>query len=144
MLTRLRATQGRIFHCWSSLAETVIHSELGASAALFVAGHNIDCLMLRYQGVNWRSKEALDCNAGLNPIQNNFNDGINVDPLEVMFIKVSPHCTDPAAGSVLGQPGCWRSQSQQKRLWHSGQVQHACCKLDACQPCCEVRRVECA
>lgn len=42
------------------------------------------------QGVNWRSKDALDCNGGLNPIQNNFNDGINVDALETLFVKVWP------------------------------------------------------
>ena len=42
------------------------------------------------QGVNWRSKEALDCNSGLNPIQYHFNDGINVGPLEAMFTKVQP------------------------------------------------------
>lgn len=41
------------------------------------------------QGVNWRSKEALDCNGGLNPLQQNFNDGINIGPLEAMFTKVN-------------------------------------------------------
>ena len=40
-----------------------------------------------WQGVNWRSKEALDCNGGLDPLQQNFNDGINVGPLEAMFTK---------------------------------------------------------
>ena len=31
------------------MAETVIHSELGASIAIKKAGYNLDTLMLRYQ-----------------------------------------------------------------------------------------------
>ena len=30
----------------------------------------------------------MDCNGGLNPLQQDFNDGINVGPLEAMFTKV--------------------------------------------------------
>ena len=37
--------------------------------------------------------DALDCNAGLNPIPQGFNDGINLDPLEVMFVKVRLHAS---------------------------------------------------
>jgi hypothetical protein len=42
------------------------------------------------QGVDWRDPAVQDhaCNGELNPLQPGFNDGINVDPLEVMFIKV--------------------------------------------------------
>ena len=54
------------------------------------------CLQLPYvspwlavQGLDWYALKALACNNGQNPIQNSFYDGINVDPLEVMFIKVS-------------------------------------------------------
>lgn len=42
------------------------------------------------QGVDWRDPAVQDhaCNGELNPLQPGFNDGINVEPLEVMFIKV--------------------------------------------------------
>jgi hypothetical protein len=42
------------------------------------------------QGVNWRDPALADeaCNGELNPLQPGFNDGVNVEPLEVMFIKV--------------------------------------------------------
>ena len=46
-------------------------------------------IVIIFQGVNWRSMDALDCNAGLNPVPEGFNDGINLDPLEVLFVKVS-------------------------------------------------------
>lgn len=40
------------------------------------------------QGVDWRDPRAAACNGARNPIQQNFYDGINADPLEVLFIKV--------------------------------------------------------
>ena len=42
------------------------------------------------QGVDWRDPSITRqaCNGELNPLQPGFNDGINVEPLEVMFIKV--------------------------------------------------------
>lgn len=42
------------------------------------------------QGVDWRDPSVTRraCNGELNPLQPGFNDGINVEPLEVMFIKV--------------------------------------------------------
>lgn len=45
----LHHVQGTVFHCWENMAETVIHSELGASQAIVKAGFNLDSLMLRYQ-----------------------------------------------------------------------------------------------
>jgi hypothetical protein len=40
------------------------------------------------QGVDWRDPRAQGCNAGRNPIQESFYDGVNADPLEVLFVKV--------------------------------------------------------
>lgn len=40
------------------------------------------------QGLDWRDAGAHLCNAQLNPIQQGLYDGISVNPLEVMFIKV--------------------------------------------------------
>ena len=40
------------------------------------------------QGVDWRDPRAHGCNAGRNPIQESFYDGVNADPLEVLFVKI--------------------------------------------------------
>lgn len=40
------------------------YAEIGSSAAILDAGYNIDALMLRYQGVDWRDKVNWGCNAG--------------------------------------------------------------------------------
>ena len=38
--------------------------------------------------MDWRDARASACNGNRNPIQQDFYDGINADPLEVLFIKV--------------------------------------------------------
>ncbi|MCJ1464019.1 hypothetical protein MMC07_002629 [Pseudocyphellaria aurata] len=55
-----------------------------------MAPRTAQCLQngMHAQGLDWREPQANACNAGLNPIQNLFYDGINVNPLEVLFIKV--------------------------------------------------------
>jgi hypothetical protein len=102
----LQAASG-VFSCWEKMADVVVNSEIGASKAIFDAGYSIDCLMGRYQGFNWfeyyqlglennknssgfevENSPLLPCNEGLNPLQPDFNDGIDVNIYEVLFIKV--------------------------------------------------------
>lgn len=39
------------------------YAEMGSSASILRAGYNIDSLMARYQGVDWRQTENWGCNA---------------------------------------------------------------------------------
>ena len=38
------------------------HAEVGASSAILDAGYNLDSLLLRYQGVDWRDRATWGCN----------------------------------------------------------------------------------
>lgn len=81
-----------IFNCYDEMADVVFHSEQGMSEAILNAGYSIDSLMSRYQGIDWQgSRELLNevgCNGDLNPLQPGFYDGTDIDPMEVMFVKV--------------------------------------------------------
>lgn len=44
--------------------------------------------MYRYQGVDWQNHTNWRCNADESPYKESHYDGINVDPLEVLFVKV--------------------------------------------------------
>lgn len=92
---------GTVLACHKEMKETVVQSEMGMSRAIIEAGFNLDSLMLRYQGIDWRDKRAKGCNAGRNPIQESFYDGINVDPLEVLFVKVKASMRDAKWSHVL-------------------------------------------
>lgn len=52
-----------VFACHRDRWDTIYYSELGASLAILKAGYNIDSLMLRYQGIDWRNKASWGCNA---------------------------------------------------------------------------------
>ena len=54
--------------CHGSLLDTIWHAELGASAAILDAGYNLDCLLVKYQGVDWRNSSFHSCNGGVNPM----------------------------------------------------------------------------
>jgi hypothetical protein len=82
-----------VFDCHADFKDAVLKGEIAASTAILNAGYGIDCLMLRYQGVDWAeaTKTAVagrPCNGGMNPLQPGFNDGESITPLEVLFVKV--------------------------------------------------------
>jgi hypothetical protein len=52
-----------VFQCHKGRWDAIYFSELGSSWAILAAGYNLDSLMLRYQGVDWRNKDNWNCNA---------------------------------------------------------------------------------
>lgn len=46
--------------------------------------------MTRYRGLDWQRHRKLECNSGLNPQAEQMNDGLNLDPFEVVFVKAKP------------------------------------------------------
>lgn len=53
------------------------------SGLLVQAGYNLDCLMLRYQGVEWQDQSKWRCGAMVAPHQEGTYDGTSLNPLEV-------------------------------------------------------------
>ena len=51
-----------VFECHNDLRHAIYHAELGSARAIFAAGYTIDCLMLRYQGIDWRNPNNWSCN----------------------------------------------------------------------------------
>lgn len=79
-------------------------SEIGASEVMLRNGYNIGSLMLRYAGVDFRDRAKWACNQRVPPQLPQAYDGINLHPLEVMFIKVHHHqvvTEHPAVVSAL-------------------------------------------
>lgn len=99
---------GHVFKCHTELLDAVWDAELGSSKAILTAGYNLDCLMLRYQGVDWRDKRNWKCNGGENPYLEFQNDGVSIQPLEVMFVKIKARHLDTG----------WTSQLNALKLQH--------------------------
>jgi hypothetical protein len=103
---------GTVLRCHRDRWDAIYFGELGASAAILKAGGNLAAMMTRYQGVDWRVEQKRQeeergkgggkggggggnsnggngaCNAGATPLFEFSNDGVGVDPLEVVFVKV--------------------------------------------------------
>ena len=71
------------FECHATWREAKVKGEVAASAAILQAGHNLDCLMLRYQGVDWQDKSKWRCGSMVAPHQEGTYDGTSLNPLEV-------------------------------------------------------------
>ena len=89
--------------CPLSLGEAVASYELGSSAAILDAGFNIDSLMIRYRGIDWRHNRDLRCNAQQNPQKDGMNDGLALDPFEVLFVKAKASLQVPAIIAFLSR-----------------------------------------
>ena len=85
---------GEVFTCYEDLHDTIYYAELGSSLAILNAGYNIDSLMMRYQGVDWRDHANWECNAGFSPYAENHYDGLSIEPLEAVFVKVKSYLLD--------------------------------------------------
>jgi len=63
------------------------HISLSAQPNTYLDRYNVDSLLTRYRGVDWRQNRDLPCNARRNPQGEQMNDGLGLDPFEVVFIK---------------------------------------------------------
>ncbi|KAK9803174.1 hypothetical protein WJX72_009038 [[Myrmecia] bisecta] len=80
--------EAHVFDCHTKWLDNLRFAEYGASEAVLQAGYNLDSLMLRYAGVDWQDRSKWGCGAMLNPQQDGLYDGIALNPLEVMFVRV--------------------------------------------------------
>ncbi|KAG2498860.1 hypothetical protein HYH03_003052 [Edaphochlamys debaryana] len=103
---------GRVFHCHNTRWNTIYYSELGSSTAILHAGYNLDCLMTKYQGVDWRNKSNWGCNQRYSPQSDLTYDGISLDPYEVLFIKVKQVLLERNVTSALtaAKLSTWQEQ----------------------------------
>jgi lipopolysaccharide biosynthesis protein len=74
--------------CPEDYATAVKKWELGSSQAILNHGYNLASLMSRYDGVDFRAPDNQRCNGELNPAVDLMNDGVGLDPFEVLFVKV--------------------------------------------------------
>ncbi|KAI8467637.1 MAG: hypothetical protein J3K34DRAFT_480939 [Monoraphidium minutum] len=104
------AAPAGVFGCYGGRAAAEHGAAAAAAEAVLAAGWSLDCLMLRYQGVDWaRDRRHWRCNAGLSPHGDHMYDGATLDPLEVIFVPRTPHlpARRDAAAARAGRLQAW-------------------------------------
>jgi hypothetical protein len=92
-----------VFACHKTWQDAIFNGELAASKVVLDAGYNIGCLMLRYQGIDFRHEDNQRCNGGHNPLHVDSYDGVSVNPLEVHH----PPVLLPVSFGVHGTACSW-------------------------------------
>jgi hypothetical protein len=66
---------------------TIINGEYGLSNCIFENGYSIDCMLRKYQNINWRDYNNYDNNYNCHPSRNRSFYGKSIQPYEVIFHK---------------------------------------------------------
>ncbi len=76
-----------IFGCYPSKDDVSAYSEIASSTRILDAGYMIDCLLTKYQTVDFKQKHNQKCNNNRGPYFDNEFEGMSLEPYEVVFVK---------------------------------------------------------
>src|SRR5207244_1396640 len=76
-----------IFMMHPSKYSEIIFGEYGLSKAILEKGYNIDCLLYKYQNIDWNDKKNWNFNQNRHPSRKNTYENISIHPFEVVFHK---------------------------------------------------------
>ena len=76
-----------VFACLSSKSDTIWASELGISNKILESNYMINCLLTKYQNLDFSKKSNYKCTIYGNPYADKNIDGVSLEPYEVVFVK---------------------------------------------------------
>ena len=83
----LLMSEKSIFRDHKSKYSAIVNGEYGLSKCILKNKYGIDCMLHRYQGINWNDKKNWDYNAQKHPSRKNSFYGESINPYEVIFHK---------------------------------------------------------
>jgi hypothetical protein len=79
--------QKTIFYNHTSKEDAIHHGEYGLTECIMKRGYTIDCMLEKYQGVDWLNHANMFYNSGEPPSRRGKYFGCSIDPFEVVFHK---------------------------------------------------------
>jgi len=65
----------------------IVYGEYGLSNCIFKNGYSIDCMLTKYQNIDWTNPSNYNLNNNIHPSRNNSFYGYSINPYEVIFHK---------------------------------------------------------
>ena len=65
----------------------IVNGEYGLSKCILENGYSIDCMLPKYQNIDWRNRDYYDMNNNIHPSRNNSFFGSSINPYDVIFHK---------------------------------------------------------
>lgn len=102
--------RGSVFVDHATKRDAIVEGEYGLSRAILAAGHTLDCLLYRYQGVDWTDPANWNENDNRHPSRAGDYGGISIHPFEVVFHKWywSDQPDRPVAGDYVERYLRWK------------------------------------
>ncbi|CAF4010983.1 unnamed protein product, partial [Adineta steineri] len=76
-----------ILACYPTKDHATINSELPISSRILESGYMIDCLLTKYQTIDFTKPHNRFCNANKNPYNDKGLENTSLEPYEVVFVK---------------------------------------------------------
>lgn len=76
-----------IFYNHSDKTSAVVNGEYGLSNCILKNGYSIDCMLRKYENVDWRNEKNYNLNDNQHPSRKNRFFGTSINPYEVIFHK---------------------------------------------------------
>ena len=84
---KLLLDKNTIFYNHQSKDDAIHYSEYELTECIFKAGYTIDCMLKKYEGVDWLDKQNMHYNSCEPPSRRGKYFGDSIDPFEVIFHK---------------------------------------------------------
>lgn len=84
---QLLKNQQNIFCDHQNKHDAVVNGEYGLSNCIFKSGYTIDCMLPRYQNIDWTDKNNYFLNYNMHPSRENSFYGYSINPYDVIFHK---------------------------------------------------------
>lgn len=86
--------EGTIFCNHATKYDAIVQGEYGVSRAILKHGYSIDCMLPKYQNINWRDSKNYRWNDNRHPSRKGTYFGQSIQPYEVIFHKWFWHGED--------------------------------------------------
>ena len=76
-----------IFYNHADKTDVILNGEYGISNCILKNGYSIDCMLRKYQGIDWTNTNNWNHNNNIHPSRSNSFYGNSINPYEVIFHK---------------------------------------------------------
>jgi hypothetical protein len=84
---KLLEDEKTVFCIHKDKVDTIVNGEYGLSNCILKNGYSIDCMLHRYQNIDWKDKNNWTLNDNKHPSRHKSFYGQSIDPYEVIFHK---------------------------------------------------------
>lgn len=100
---KLLKNQQNIFCNHNDKYSAIINGEYGISNCIFRNGYSIDCMLPKYQNIDWTNSANYNLNNNIHPSRKNSFYGHSINPYDVIFHKWFWHGTDNVNFEIINQ-----------------------------------------